>query len=307
MYTKDTLKSRRTDQFEEKGIENICLELNLRKVKWAIVAAYNPPNANNENFKNTIIRIVDKISLHYDDFIIIGDLNLIPTNSHLKTICSSFGLTNLIKEPTCYKPNCNPSSIDVILTNRKNHLKNSIAIESSLSDFHKLILTTLKSSLPKHHPKIQHYRDLSKFTEEGFCQDLLAAPVNIDKMIIKHSIAFIDIFSSIVNKHAPLIVNKHAPLKSKKVRANNKPLTKIQLKARMLRTKLKNIYNKHRTKDNFQKYKEQRNHCANLRQRVKSNYFTKICQEGMLDTRQFKNLIKTWFLENKCACSFCSE
>ena len=118
------------------------LELNLRKVKWAIVAAYNPPNANNKNFKNTIIRIVDKILLHYDNFIIIGDLNLIQTNSHFKII---FTLTNLMKEPTCYKPNCNTSPIDVILTNRKNHFKNGIAIESSLSDFHKLILTTLKS------------------------------------------------------------------------------------------------------------------------------------------------------------------
>ena len=123
------------------------------------------------------------------------------TNSHLKTICSSFGLTNLIKEPTCYKPNCNPSSIDVILTNRKNHFKNSITIESSLSDSHKLILTTLKSSLPKHHPKIQHYRDLSKFTEEGFFQDLLAAPFNLCEYQQDDNQAFNsfqDIFSSIV-------------------------------------------------------------------------------------------------------------
>ena len=44
---------------------------------------------------------------------------------------------------------------DVILTNRKHHFKNSIAIETSLSDFHKLILTTLKSSLPKYHPEVK--------------------------------------------------------------------------------------------------------------------------------------------------------
>ena len=25
------------------------------------------------------------------------------------------------------------------------------------------------------------------------------------------------------------------------------------------------------------------------------------------NTRQYKNLIKTWFLENKCTCSFCSK
>ena len=107
----------------------------------------------------------------------------------------------------------------------------------------------MKSSLPKHHPKIQHYRNLSKFTEEAFCQDFLAAHFNICEYQQDGNQAFNSfqyIFSS--------IVNKHAPLKSNIFRANNKPLAKIHRKAKMLRTKLKNIYNEYRTKDNFQKY-----------------------------------------------------
>ena len=150
--------------------------------------------------------------------------------------------------------------------------------------------TTLKSSLPKHYPKIQHYRDLSKFTEEAFCQDLLAASFNLCEYQQDGNQAF-NRFQDILSS----IVNKHAPIKSKIVPANNKPLAKIHRKAIMLRKKLKNIYNKYRTKDNFQKYKEQRNHCANLRQRVKSNYFTKICQEGMLDSKTFWKKLKPHF------------
>ncbi len=50
VYIKQSIKSKRTESFEENGIENIVFESNLRKVKWAIIATYNPPSASNENF-----------------------------------------------------------------------------------------------------------------------------------------------------------------------------------------------------------------------------------------------------------------
>ena len=37
----------------------------------------------------------------------------------MKDFCELYNLENLIKDPTCYKNASNPSSIDVILTNRK--------------------------------------------------------------------------------------------------------------------------------------------------------------------------------------------
>ena len=90
-------------------------------------------------------------------------------------------------------------------------------------------------------------------------------------------------------------VNKHAPLKCKTIRANNKPLSKVHRKAIMIRTKLKNIYNKCKTDVNFEIFKKQRNHCANLRQRVKSDYLTKICQNGILDSKTFWKKLKPYF------------
>ena len=71
--------------------------------------------------------------------------------------------------------------------------------------------------MPKHCPTIKHYRDLSKFTEESFCQDLLAEYQQDGNQVFN---SFQDIFSS--------IVNKHVALKSKIVRADYKPLEFIE-------------------------------------------------------------------------------
>ena len=114
VYVKNSITSKRINNLEDSQIENICLEINLKHQKWFLVATYNPPNSSNEYFQNSIIKIVDKASLNYENFVIIGDLNLTPDNLHLKTIFSTLSLSNLIKEPTCFKPNCNPSSIDAM-------------------------------------------------------------------------------------------------------------------------------------------------------------------------------------------------
>ncbi len=132
---------------------------------------------------------------------------------------------------------------------------------------------------------------MSNFNEDAFCRDLSEAPFHLCDLLQDSNEAF-NYFEEIFTG----IVNKHAPLKSKIIRANNKPLTKIHRKAIMLRTKLKNSYNKCRTNENFEKYKKQRNHCANLRQRVKSDYFTKICQNGTLDSKTFWKKFCLWEL-----------
>ena len=51
------------------------------------------------------------------------------SNETLKDFCEMYRLKNLITEPTCYKNPNNPSSIDVILTNRVNSFYNSTVID----------------------------------------------------------------------------------------------------------------------------------------------------------------------------------
>ena len=50
-------------------------------------------------------------------------------------------------KPTCFKNPDNPSRIDLILTNRSISFQNSGVIETGLSDFHKLVVTVMKTSV----------------------------------------------------------------------------------------------------------------------------------------------------------------
>ena len=54
----------------------------------------------------------------YDNVFIMGDFNSEGTETEMTEFCETYNLTNLIKEPTCFKNPLNPSSIDLLLTNR---------------------------------------------------------------------------------------------------------------------------------------------------------------------------------------------
>ena len=64
----------------------------------------------------------------------------------------SFDLESLIDPPTCYK-SINPTCIDLILTNKKNHFMKSAMFETGLSDHHKLIATILRKTICKGYSK----------------------------------------------------------------------------------------------------------------------------------------------------------
>ena len=51
-----------------------------------------------------------------------------------------YHLTDIIKQPTCFKNPSNSSWRDLFLTNNANFFQKSSVLETSLSDFHKLLL-----------------------------------------------------------------------------------------------------------------------------------------------------------------------
>ena len=75
---------------------------------------------------------------------LLGDFNSTMSEKEMKDFCEIYNLENLIKSPTCYKSASNPSSIDVMLTNRKLSFENSMTLETGLSDHHKMTITVLK-------------------------------------------------------------------------------------------------------------------------------------------------------------------
>ena len=79
-----------------------------------------------------------------------GDFNADMENINLKNFCDSYNFKNLIKVPTCFK--------NLMLTNAYRSFQNSCAIETGLSDFHRLVVT-MKACFQKQKPKVLTYRD----------------------------------------------------------------------------------------------------------------------------------------------------
>ena len=94
-------------------------------------------------------------------------------DSSIKIFCSNYNLTSMINKPTCYRNPDKRTCIDLILTNCPGSFQNSCVIETGLSDFHKMIVTVMKTSYRKIEPRVINYRDYKSFSNEGFRESLL--------------------------------------------------------------------------------------------------------------------------------------
>ena len=93
---------------------------------------------------------MDLYSSTYENFTFVGDFNAGMEHS----TCNLYSLTSLITWPTCWKNPSKPTCIDLILTNRSTFFQNTNVIETELSDFHKMVVTIMKTSFRKLKPKI---------------------------------------------------------------------------------------------------------------------------------------------------------
>ena len=91
-------------------------------------------------------------------------------------------------------------------------------------------------------------------------------------------------------------LNKHAPLKKKFLRHNSNPfMTKDLRKQIMVRSKLRNIFNKNRDYENWFKYKRQRNLCLNLLRKTKKSFYKSLDEKEVSDNKVFWKNVKPFF------------
>ena len=119
-----------------------------------------------------------------------------------KKNCSVYNLFSLVKEPTCSKNPDNPSCIDLFLANRPRSFQNTLAIETGISDFHKMVITVMKVFYKRQKPKIIQYRSYKSFDNQAFQRELNSELLKIDLNNAELS-EFTEIFLSILDKHAP--------------------------------------------------------------------------------------------------------
>ena len=134
----------------------------------------------------------------------------------MKCFSDNFDLTNLIKEPTCFKNPENLSCIDLILRNRPWSFQNSCAIETGLSDFHEMTHTVMKKYFQNYKSGIIKFPDYKHFQNNAFREDLLCELLYFNTEIIDEGFAE---FFETCNKH----LNCHTPCKWKCRNNKNTP------------------------------------------------------------------------------------
>ena len=75
-------------------------------------------------------------------------------------------------------------------------------------------------------------------------------------------------------------------------------MTKSLRKAIMLRSRLKNNFNKQRSDENWDNYKKQRNFCVKLLRQTKEKYFSDVNVKSISDNKKFWKTIKQVFSNN---------
>ena len=72
-------------------------------------------------------------------------------------------------------------------------------------------------------------------------------------------------------------------------------MTKSLRKQIMVRSKLRNNYNKNRNYENWCKYKRQRNLCLNLLRKIKKNFYKVLDKKQVSDSKTFWKNVKPFF------------
>jgi len=296
LYIKKGIPCKRLMKFEHPDIEAIIVEIQIGNRKWCVISIYRSEDVTPGVFIEKLSQSVDQILDSFESLIIIGDINInsldksTPKFKHLGDFCDTYGMTNLVKEPTCFQSE-SPTSIDVILTNKPRSFMHTKSIVNGLSDFHSLIMTMFKAHVSKLEPIQINYRNFKDFDDIAFQLELSQSLNEIDFELDSNDFdKFLAIFQA--------SLEMHAPMKSKTIRGNDAPFMTNALRREIKqRSRLRNIARKQNTGEAKRAYCSQRNKCTKLRRANIKSYF----KNGLSKGRNSKSYWKTIspFLTNK--------
>ena len=136
-------------------------------------------------------------------------------------------------------------------------------------------------------PKVVSYRDDKNLSQLYFRRELQQCLMKYDMHELSND-DFVRIFMD--------IFDRHAPLKQKYVRSNQVPFMTTELrKAVMIQSKLRNDFNKIKTKSPESAYKKQRNLCTYFFRKAKCDYYSTLEPSNVTDNKKFWRMAKALF------------
>ena len=264
----------------------------IARKKWIISCSYNPKRTSIANHISALNKSTDIYTSKYDSLIFLDGFNAGVVDRDIKYFCSSYNLSSMVNKATCYKNPEKPTCIDVILINCPRSFQNSLKVETELSDFHKMVLTVMKTFYRKSQHKIIHYRNHKNFSNDIFREPLQKI---FTQNLINGCDKDVGDFLIFCNK----TLDQYAPRKKKYVRGNHSPFMNKNLsKVIMLKTKLRNIFLKNRTEENKSRYTKQRNLCVTLLRKIKREYFNNLNEKNFCENKNIWKVVKP-VLSNK--------
>ena len=142
--------------------------------------------------------------------------------NQLSDICTIYGLTNIVKKPTCFKAN-KGTLLDVILLNKKSLFFETSVIINAISDFHALTSTRMRCHVPRMQNKLIEYN------------------YNYNKALFLESVADSNLRSCLTledpehgrrlfTDNFKTTIDHHAPIRKRKVRSNQPPYYNVYAK-----------------------------------------------------------------------------
>ena len=142
--------------FETLSIEGFFIEINLYKKKWLLFCSYNLDSNNIKNHLSALSVSLKIYSSQHENCIVMGYFNVEVENRDMEEFCKNYDLKSLIRVPACYKNSNNRSCFYLMLTNSQRSFPSSCAMETDLSDIHRMTVTVMKASFQKLKPKVIH-------------------------------------------------------------------------------------------------------------------------------------------------------
>ena len=274
-------------------LECMSVELNCKGNKILVINMYKNPKMSPTRFHSEFTKLTENVLNKYENVIIIGDLNFNMLESNtLSRLCPTLNLTNVIKEPTCFKSN-KPTLIDVMLVTKRKKVMKSFSLDTGISDFHNLIGGVLKIHTPLPPKKVINYRKLSKINYEAMINDIIQLNLSLDGE---------DNVDEAFNKLQEMLIfmlDRHAPKKQKTIRINDFYCMSPKLrKAILIRNQARNRFFKHRSQHNLAVYRKNRNLVTLIKREETKNYFKEKCQGGTTN-KDFWKVVKPIFSQTK--------